>query len=160
MIDTDMILKVGDKAPQFTLRNSEKEEVSLSNYQNQNLLILFFPLAFTGVCTTELCEMRDNMKKYESAGVNVIAISVDSLFVLERFKADQNLNFPLLSDFNKEVSRIYGALYEDFVLDMKGVSKRSAFLVDKEGTIKYAEVLESAGDLPNFKAIQEEISKL
>ena len=157
---SNMVLKVGDKAPQFTLRNSDKEEVSLADYQNQNLLILFFPLAFTGVCTAELCETRDSMKKYESAGVNVVAISVDSLFVLERFKAEQILNFPLLSDFNKEVSRSYGALYEDFVLDMKGVSKRSAFLVDKQGVIKYAEVLESAGDLPDFKAIQEEITRL
>lgn len=155
-----MTLKIGDRAPQFTLRNSDKEEVSLSDYNGKNVLILFFPLAFTGVCTAELCETRDNMKKYESAGVDVLAISVDSLFVLEKFKAEQNLNFPLLSDFNKEVSRIYGCLYEEFVLDMKGVSKRSAFLIDNEGIIRYAEVLESAGDMPNFAAITEEISSL
>ncbi|MEM1320031.1 MAG: redoxin domain-containing protein, partial [Bacteroidota bacterium] len=85
---------------------------------------------------------------------------VDSLFTLEKFKADQSLNFPLLSDFNKNVSRAYGSLYEDFVLDMKGVSKRSAFVIDKEGTVRYAEVLESAGDLPNFEAVKATLGSL
>ena len=155
-----MNLTIGDKAPQFTLRNTLKEEVSLKDYEGKNLLILFFPLAFTGVCTKELCSVRDNLKKYETAGVDVVAISVDSLFTLEKFKQEQGLNFPLLSDFNKEVSRSYGCLYEDFVLDMKGVSKRSAFIVDKNGVIRYAEVLESAGDLPNFAEIQNVIKTL
>ena len=90
----------------------------------------------------------------------VLGISVDSLFTLDKFKAEQNLNFPLLSDFNKEVSASYGALYDTFVLGMKGVSKRSAFVVDKKGVIQYAEVLESAGDIPNFVAIKEVLSKL
>jgi peroxiredoxin len=84
----------------------------------------------------------------------VIGISVDSLFTLDKFKQEQSLNFTLLSDFNKEVSTAYGCLYENFVLDMKGVSKRSAFVIDAQGAVQYAEVLESAGDLPNFEAIQ------
>ena len=155
-----MTLNIGDKAPQFRLRNTEKEEVSLEDYNDKNVLVLFFPLAFTGVCTTELCDIRDNLKKYETTGVDVIAISVDSLFVLGKFKEEHKLNFPLLSDFNKEVSRIYGCFYENFVLDMKGVSKRSAFLVDKKGVIRYAEVLENASELPNFAAIQEAIANL
>ena len=155
-----MNLTIGDKAPQFTLRNTLKEEVSLKDYEGKNLLILFFPLAFTGVCTKELCSVRDNLNIYETAGADVVAISVDSLFTLDKFKQEQGLNFPLLSDFNKEVSRSYGCLYEDFVLDMKGVSKRSAFVVDKNGVIRYAEVLESAGDLPNFAEIQNVIKTL
>jgi len=120
----------------------------------------FFPLAFTGVCTTELCTMRDDIASYNNLDAEILAVSVDSLFTLEKFKAEQNLNFPLLSDFNKNVSRAYGALYEDFVLDMKGVSKRSAFVIDKIGTVQYAEVLESAGDLPNFSAVKETLSSL
>ena len=155
-----MALKVGDKAPNFTLFNSDKEQVSLENFKGENVVLLFFPLAFTGVCTTELCTMRDDIGSYKNMDAQVLAISVDSLFTLEKFKAEQNLNFPLLADFNKEVSRAYECLYEDFVLGMKGVSKRSAFVVDKEGVIQYAEVLESAGDLPNFDAIKETLNSL
>ncbi len=155
-----MNISVGDKAPSFTLRNTEKAEVSLTDYSNQNVLILFFPLAFTGVCTTELCSIRDNISQYESLDAQVLAISVDSLFTLEQFKKAEGYNFPLLSDFNKEASRAYGALYEDFVLGMKGVSKRSAFLVDKKGMVQYAEVLEDAHEQPNFDAIVEKLNSL
>jgi len=155
-----MTLKIGDKAPNFTLRASDKSEVSLENYKGKNVVLLFFPLAFTGVCTTELCTMRDDIASYQNLDAEILALSVDSLFTLEKFKAEQNLNFPLLADFNKNVARAYGALYEDFVLDMKGVAKRSAFVIDKTGTIQYAEVLESAGDLPNFSAVKETLGGL
>ena len=155
-----MKLKVGDKAPEFTLRSTEKAEVSLGDHKGKNVIILFFPLAFTGVCTAELCEVRDNMKKYESLNAEVLAISVDSLFSLGKFKEVENYNFTLLSDFNKTASRAYGSLYEDFVLGMKGVSKRSAFVIDKDGTIRYEEVLDDAGNQPNFTKIQEVLSSL
>ena len=89
-----------------------------------------------------------------------MALSVDSPFTLGRFKQDQSLNFPLLSDFNKEVSRNYGSLYEEFVMGLRGVSKRSAFVIDKEGTVRYAEVLDNAGDVPNFEAIRETLQRL
>ncbi|MCS6968092.1 MAG: peroxiredoxin [Cytophagales bacterium] len=155
------MLKPGDKAPAFTLFDTEKQQVSLSDlHKDKNLVLLFFPLAFTGVCTTELCTVRDNMARYQSLNANVAAISVDSIFTLAKFKEQEKLNFPLLSDFNKEVAAAYGALYGDFVLGMKGVAKRSAFVIDKEGTIQYAEVLESAGDLPNFEAIQKTLEHL
>jgi len=155
-----MEINVGNKAPNFTLRNTEKAEVSLENYKGKNVVLLFFPLAFTGVCTTELCTMRDDIATYEGLDAEVLAISVDSLFTLEQFKKAENYNFQLLSDFNKNVSRAYGSFYEDFVLDMKGVSKRAAFVIDKEGMIQYAEVLESAGDLPNFDAVKAALAKL
>ena len=155
-----MNISIGDKAPSFTLRNTAKAEVSLSDFSDQNVLVLFFSLAFTGVCTTELCSIRDNISQYESLDAQVLAISVDSLFTLEQFKKAEGYNFPLLSDFNKEISRAYGSLYEDFVLDMKGVSKRSAFLIDKKGTVQYAEVLEDAGQQPNFDAIVEKLNSL
>ncbi len=154
-----MPIKVGEKAPLFTLRNSATEEVSLSDYKEKNVVVLFFPLAFTGVCTTELCEIRDSIAEYNNMNAEVMAISVDSPFTLAKFKEEQGYNFPLLSDFNKEVSRAYGSLYEDFVLDMKGVSKRSVFVVDKEGTIKYVEVLENAADIPNFEAVKDVLAE-
>lgn len=155
-----MSVKVGEKAPNFKLRATDKSEVSLEDYRGKNVVLLFFPLAFTGVCTTELCTMRDDIGTYEGLDAQILAVSVDSLFTLEQFKNRENYNFPLLSDFNKTVSRAYSALYENFVLDMKGVSKRSAFVIDKEGTVRYAEVLESAGDLPNFDAVKETLSSL
>ena len=155
-----MALKVGDKAPNFTLFDSDKQQVSLEDFQGEHVVLLFFPLAFTGVCTTELCTMRDDIATYQGLNAKILAVSVDSLFTLEKFKAEQNLNFQLLSDFNKEASRAYDSLYEDFVLGMKGVSKRSAFVIDKEGVIQYAEVLESAGDLPNFAAVKAALEGL
>lgn len=155
-----MALQKGDKAPLFTLKNTEGEEVALQSYQgSQNVVILFFPLAFTSVCTAELCQTRDNMKMYGEFNANVIGISVDSFFTLKEFKKMQNLNFDLLSDFNKEVAKSYDCLYEEF-FGMHGVAKRSAFVVDKEGNIQYAEILESAGDLPNFQKIQETLAGL
>ena len=155
-----MSVKVNEKAPLFTLYSSDKQPVALENYKGKNVVLLFFPLAFTSVCTTELCTMRDDIAIYNNLNTDVIAISVDSPQTLNRFKEDQKLNFTLLSDFNKEVSRAYGSLYEEFAMGMKGVSKRSAFVIDGEGTVRYAEVLESAGDLPNFVAIKETLAKI
>ena len=155
-----MQLKIGDKAPSFTLYNTEKNEVSLSDYKDKTLVILFFPLAFTGVCTTELCSIRDNLAYYSNLNTEVLGISIDSIFSLGHFKEQQNINFPLLSDFNKTTAEAYGCLYEEFVLGMKGVAKRSAFVVDGEGIIQYAEVLENAGDLQDFDAIKETVSRL
>ncbi|MTB49362.1 redoxin domain-containing protein [Lewinella sp. W8] len=155
-----MSLKVGDKAPLFTLVNDETKEVSLQDYQGRNLVVLFFPLAFTGVCTEEMCTMRDALAEYNNMNTDVVAISVDSPFTLAKFKEAERLNFPLLSDFNKEVSRQYGSLYDNFVFGMQGVSKRSAFVIDGEGIVRYAEVLDSAGDLPNFGAVKETLAQL
>jgi len=155
-----MSITLGQQAPNFTLRDTEKNEVSLSQYAGKKVVLVFFPLAFTGVCTTELCSLRDSIAIYNQLNAEVIGISVDSLFTLDKFKKEQSLNFTLLSDFNKEVSTAYGCLYENFVLDMKGVSKRSAFVIDAQGAVQYAEVLESAGDLPNFEAIQACLASL
>lgn len=146
-------IKTGQAAPDFSLYDSDKNLVKLSEQKGRSVLLLFFPLAFTRVCTAELCSVRDDLKIYESLEVQPFGISVDSLHTLGKFKIEQNLNFPLLSDFNKEVSKTYGALYEEFGFGMKGVSKRAAFLVDKEGIIQYAEVLENAGLQPDFNAI-------
>jgi len=155
-----MKVDVGHTAPDFTLYDSEKIKVTLSELKGQNVLLLFFPLAFTGTCTKELCSVRDNISLYNDAKAIVLGISVDSLHTLAKYKAEQNLNFTLLSDFNKEVSATYGSLYEKFGYNMKGVSKRSAFVIDKTGTIQYAQVLENASELPNFESINQILSNL
>ncbi|MEL6989466.1 MAG: redoxin domain-containing protein, partial [Bacteroidota bacterium] len=136
-------------------------EVKLEDFQGKsNVVLLFFPLAFTGVCTTEMCSMRDNLGTYNNLNAEVMGISVDSLFTLEKFKEAESLNFTLLSDFNKDVSKTYGAFYEDFVLGMKGVSKRAAFVIDKAGIIRHIEVLDNAGELPNFGTIKSTLGSL
>lgn len=155
------MITIGQQAPNFTLYTSVKgETITLENLKGKNVLLLFFPMAFTGVCTAELCGVRDNIAMYNNANAEVLGISVDSIFTLAKYKEEQGLNFTLLSDFNKEVSTAYGCVYNDFIGWMKGVSKRSAFVIDKEGVIKYAEVLESAGDMPNFEAINSTLASL
>ena len=148
-----MKIEIGQAAPDFTLFDSAKNKVILSDQRGQNVLLLFFPLAFTSTCTAELCSVRDNISFYNKVNAKVFGISVDSLHTLAKYKAEQNLNFTLLSDFNKEVSTMYSSLYEMFGYNMKGVSKRSAFVIDKEGIVRYIEVLENASEQPNFKNI-------
>lgn len=155
-----MAIEVGQTAPGFSLHNTTKVKISLSDFKGKNVLILFFPQSFTGVCTKELCSVRDSISLYNNADAVVFGISVDSVFTLAKYKEEQNLNFELLSDFNKEVCTAYDAVYTDWILDMKGVAKRAAFIIDKEGVIKYAEVLESAGDLPDFEAINKTLAHL
>jgi peroxiredoxin len=155
-----MAVQVGGQAPDFTLYDSDKNKVTLSELRDNNVLLLFFPLAFTSLCTAELCNVRDNLKMYEQLDVKPLGISVDSLYTLNKFKAEQHLNFPLLSDFNKEVSAQYGALYETFGFGMKGVSKRAAFLIDRDGIIQYAEVLENASLQPDFEQIKVKLRAL
>jgi glutaredoxin-dependent peroxiredoxin len=155
-----MKIEIGSKAPVFTLFDSEKKKVSLHDFAGHNVLILFFPQAFTGVCTKELCSVRDNMAGYAQMNAQVFGISVDSVFTLAKFKEEQGLNFTLLSDFNKETSAAYGSLYDSFVFDMKGVSKRSAFVIDGDGIVRYAEVLDNAGEIPSFEAIQATLASL
>jgi peroxiredoxin len=152
---------LGKPAPSFTLFDTEKKAVSLSDYKGQNVVVLFFPLAFTGVCTAELCNIRDNIGIYNNANAQVLGISVDSIFTLGKFKEEQKLNFSLLSDFNKVASKSFDVLYETFpAFEMQGVSKRSAFVIDKEGVVQYEEICATPGDLPDFAAIQNVLNTL
>lgn len=149
-----MSLSKGQMAPNFTLYNTTKTEITLSDLKGKNVVLLFFPLAFTSTCTAELCSVRDELATYNSLNAMVFGISIDSLFTLAKFKEEQKLNFDLLSDFNKTASAAYESLYPDFMFGMRGVGKRSAFVIDKNGILQYAEVLEKAGDLPNFNAVK------
>ncbi|CAF2648690.1 unnamed protein product [Rotaria sp. Silwood2] len=158
----NVTLLVGQRAPDFTLYNTYHQQVSLHDLTaHSNVVLLFFPLAFTSVCTAELCSVRDSMRKYTRLNCTVLGISVDSIFALNIFKQEQQFSFDLLSDFNKEVARAYGALYEQFPLyGMKGVTKRAAFVIDRRGTIQYAEVFADPGQVPNFVAIEATLAKL
>ena len=152
-----MSLQVGAKAPDFKLFSSELKEVSLSDYAGKKLVVHFFPMAFTGVCTAQLCTMRDSFGYYQGMNAEVVGISVDSPFTLAKFKEENHYQFPLLSDFNKEASPAYGAFYEQFAFNLRGVSKRAAFVLDEEGKVIHAEVLEDAGNMPDFDAIKKAI---
>lgn len=152
-----MSLQPGQPAPQFTLVSSAKKQVSLSDFKGKKVILHFFPMAFTGTCITQLCTTRDNFGYYDGLNAVILGISVDSPFTLAKFKEDLHLPFELLSDFNKEVSPAYGCFYEEFVLGLKGVSKRAAFVIGEDQNIIYAEVLEVATDLPDFNAIAEAV---
>jgi peroxiredoxin len=150
-----MELKLGDTVENFTLQNTEGTPVSLNELTNESkAVLLFFPVAFSGVCTEEMCSTRDNMKMFQSLNARVAAISVDSFFALRQFKKVNNLNFDLLSDFNKDVSKQFDALYDDFY-GMKGVSKRSAFVINEDMELEYVEILEDADQVPDFMKITE-----
>jgi peroxiredoxin len=155
-----MTLQVGQAAPEFSLFDTDKKEIHLSDFKGRPVVMLFFPFAFTSVCTTELCSVRDEIADYNQVNAEVLGISVDSLHTLRAYKEAQNLNFTLLSDFNKHVSEIYGSLYELFGQNMKGVSKRSAFVIDKDGIVRYAEVLENPGAIPDLNAVKAVLNSL
>jgi glutaredoxin-dependent peroxiredoxin len=152
-----MSLSVGDQAPGFTLKRKHADgldDVSLSDYQGQkNVVILFFPLAYTSVCTDEMCSVSQGLDTYDSLNAQVLGISVDSPFAQEAWANANGITIPLLSDFNKEVSAAYGSQFED-LLGFKGVAKRSAFVVDKSGAVQFASVSDDPKEVPDFEAIK------
>jgi peroxiredoxin len=155
-----MLLKVGDRAPDFTLINIDGKKVSLKDYLDKQVVILFFPFANSSVCTEEMCSTRDNLKTYEDLDANILGISVDSHYSLKLWAEKLNLNFPLLSDFNKEASAKYNSLNENHApgkYDYIGVSKRSAFVIGKDGKIKYAEICAHTGLQPDYEAIKNSL---
>ena len=156
-----MTLEIGIQAPDFTLKTKTPDglvDVTLSDSIGQNtVVLLFFPFAFTGVCTEEACSVRDDISSYQNLNAKVYGISVDSPFAQEVMAQNENLNFPLLSDFNKSVSKDYDVLYEDFI-GFVGVSKRSAYVISTDGKIAYTWCSDDPKQLPDFNAIKESIS--
>ena len=157
-----MSLQVGQKAPEIELFSDEKNLFRLSDHKGKNVLLLFFPAAFTGVCTTELNAVNDTLESYTDADTQVVGLSTDTPFVLAEYKQVHGLAFPLLSDHDAEVSVVYGTKYEPggFALNLHRITRRAAFVVDKAGTLQYAEILESAGDQPDFDAIKAVLQSL
>ena len=155
-----MSIQVGQKAPDFKLYNTEKNPVQLSELKGKNVVLLFFPAAFTGTCTKEMCQTRDELAFYNGMNAEVFGISVDMPFTLAKYKEVHELTFPLLSDFNKAAMRAYDCIFEDWICELKGVSKRASFVIDKEGIVRFAEVLPNAGDYPDMDAIKKTLQGL
>lgn len=155
-----MAAEVGTKAPDFTLMDQDRQPVTLSKVIGQdNIILAFFPAAFSSVCTTELCKMRDSIAGVDRGGAKVFGISVDTFFTLKAFATEQGLTFPLLSDFNKEVIQQYGVFNPDMI-GLKGIAKRAVFLIDKAGTVRHREVLEDARNEPDYDKLHAALKQV
>lgn len=159
-----MALKVGDKAPDFNLPSftpsADLTHISLDSLKGKNLVITFFPQAFTGVCTTEMCTMSDNFNAYKSMNAEVIGVSVDGTFVQKAFAAANNIQVPLLSDYNRVMVRAYDVVHPEFAHGQKETAKRAVYVIDKNGIIRYVEVTPTPGDQVNFDAIKKAVEEL
>jgi glutaredoxin-dependent peroxiredoxin len=157
-----MSIKVGDQAPDFTLVSQTAtgpQLVTLSEHIGKsNIVLLFVPMAFTGGCTAEFCEVSKGISEYDALDATVLGISGDNPFAQEAWAQKEGITLTLLSDYEHLVTAAYGVAYEQFIpsknLIMGGVPKRSAFVIDKAGVVQYAEVHDSPGDMPNFDAIK------
>ena len=158
-----MALSVGSKAPDFSLKSKQASglvDVKLSdNFGKKNTVVLFFPLAFTSVCTKEMCDITSGLNAYSGMNADVIGISVDSPFSQEAWAQKEKIGITLASDLNKETAKAYGTLLSDLI-GLGSVSARAAFVVDKNGVVQYSEQTPTPKDLPNFNAIKETLGKL
>ena len=154
-----MAADVGSKAPDFTLMNQDREPVTLSQLKGKPVVLAFFPAAFSSVCQKELCTFRDSMSELNKAKVQVFGISVDTFFALKAFSDQQQFNFPLLSDFNKQVIRDYGVFNEDMI-GLKGIAKRAVFVLDKDGVVRHREVLDDARNEPDYQKVIDSVASL
>ena len=163
-----MTLSIGTNAPDFALSCKTSDGINLvklsDNFGKKNTLLLFFPMAFTGVCTSEMCDTSNELGTYEHVNAQVYGISGDSPFSLEAWSRENNIKVPLLSDYDHAVARAYGVAYDSFApqrnLPMGGVAKRSAFIVDRNGVIQYAESSDDPKQVPNFEAIKVKLKDL
>lgn len=154
------MVQVGQKAPDFKLLDTNKNEVSLADFKGKNLIIFFFPMAWTGACTKEMCAVQENYKAYSGLNTAVVGISVDSHFALKRFADDNKIEYPLLSDFNRKTIRDYGVVHAEFAFGYKDVAKRATLVIDENGIIRYIDVLQNIGDLPNMDSVKEALTQL
>jgi peroxiredoxin len=157
-----MALKVGDKAPDFTLPSftpsAELTQISLSDYKGKKVVLLFFPQAFTGTCTTEMCTISDNFDAYKNMGAEVLGISVDGTFVQKAFAKENKITVPLLSDYNRVVVNKYDVVLPEFAHGMKQTAQRAVFVIGNDGNIKYVEVTKSPGDQVNFDGLKKALA--
>jgi peroxiredoxin len=157
-----MSADVGSKAPDFTLTNQDRQPVKLSDQRGKPVVLAFFPAAFSGVCTKELCTFRDWLAQLDvdsRANAQVYGISVDTFFTLKAFQDQQHYNFPLLSDFNKQAIRDYGVFNEDMI-GLKGIARRAVFVIDKDGVVRYKEVLDDARNEPDYGKVLSTLQTL
>jgi peroxiredoxin len=156
-----MAVEVGQSAPDFTLYDTDRKQRSLSEFKGKNVVLAFFPGAFTGVCTTEACALRDRSDQFNSMNAQVVGISVDG-FASQKAWSDQNhLQFPLLSDFNRQVVNQYGVAFQNLGgVEGYVVANRAVLVLDKEGVVRYKWVAPNAGTEPNYDEVREAVSKL
>ena len=155
-----MSVDVGAKAPDFTLPNQDREPVTLSEQLKKGPVVLaFFPAAFSSVCTTEMCKFRDSSSELNNVGATVFGVSVDTFFALKAWADAQKLNFPLLSDFNKDVIRKYGVVNPDMI-GLKDIAKRAVFVIDRNGVVRHREVLDDARNEPNYGSVKQALASL
>jgi peroxiredoxin len=155
-----MSVEVGSKAPDFTLNNHDRQPMTLSEQRTRPVILAFFPAAFSSVCAKELCTFRDDLGKLDAVKkAQVYGISVDTFFTLKAFHDQQKFTFPLLSDFNKQVIRDYGVFNEDMI-GLKGIAKRAVFLLDRDGIVRYREVLEDARLEPNYQRLYDALASV
>jgi len=152
-------MKIGEKAPDFKLVTTTMKSITNKDFKDKNVVLLFFPLAFTSVCTQEMCVASDDMNAYKDLDAEIIGISVDSPFVLQKFGEENKIGFTLASDFDRSASKAFDTLFEDDFLGLTGFSKRSAYVIDKEGIIRYAETTDGKS-LPDFEKIKESLKAL
>ncbi len=156
-----MVVKVGDMAPDFELSDAKNKVRKLSEFRGGNVVLAFFPGAFTGVCTKEMCAFRDSMAAFNDMKAKVLGISVDTPFSLAKFAETNNLNFDLLSDHGKHVITEYGIVHKNFIgLPKLDVSKRSVFVLDKTGKVVYEWVSEDPGKEPDYQAIKDKLKTM
>jgi peroxiredoxin len=154
-----MAAKVGDKAPDFTLYDTEKKPRSLKEFLGKKTVLAFYPGAFTGVCTKEMCTFRDSLSRFNALNAQVVGISVDAPFANKAFATQNNLQFPLLSDFNRTALKAYGIVHEGFSgLNGYSVSRRSVFILDKDGIVRYAWISDNPGVEPNYDEVTKALS--
>jgi len=155
-----MVVEVGSKAPDFTLVNQDRENVTLSEeLKKGNVVLAFFPGAFSGTCTKEMCNFRDTMSNFAKVNADVLGISTDTFFALKAWRDQQHFEFPLLSDYNKEVIGAYGVVNPDMI-GLKNIAKRAVFVIDKGGSVRYREVLDDARNEPDYNRLNEALAKL
>ncbi len=154
-----MPIQQGAQAPEFTLFDTERKPRSLNEFRGKKTVLVFYPGAFTGVCTKEMCSFRDSLAQFNSLGAQVVGISVDSPFANKAFAAQNNLDYPLLSDFDRAVSRAYCGVYEEFA-GLKGymASKRSVFILDPNGRVTYVWISENPGTEPNYDEVKKALA--
>jgi len=155
-----MAAEVGSKAPNFSLVNGERETVKLSDATaTGNVVLAFFPGAFSGTCTKEMCAFRDSMSQLKGLNANVLGISTDTFFTLKAWGDQQKLGFPLLSDYNKEAIQAYGVVNPDMI-GLKNISKRAVFVIDKGGVVRYREILEDARNEPDYDKLKQALAQI
>jgi peroxiredoxin len=154
-----MPIDVGTRAPDFALVNHDRQKVTLSGLRGSPVVLAFFPAAFSSVCTKELCAFRDSLGKLAAAGAKVFGVSVDTFFTLKAYHDQQQLTFPLLSDFNKQTIRDYDVFNEDMI-GLKGIAKRAVFVIDGDGIVRHKEVLEDARHEPDYSLVFAALARL